>query len=262
MIGAGHGTVDGLDLPALERFFTDQVPGFCGGLTAEPVSGGRSNLTYRLTDGTGRWILRRPPLGGLTPPSGRAPSFDPTPMKYVPAAVPVKLVIPSAPAIGEPEQLVDKAFDRLTALGRAAAGRFNERPQPLRGPGSRPARRVRADDLLRGSAPEVLRAGLLGERARDMSSSRCPGSSRLSVSASVRRVRQPVALPSTPSRSSSSSSRSLRGDRASSRPLNFTRPASPRPRRHKSYRRGSAYRVPSSCRSRRRGPARPRPPGA
>ena len=67
MIGAGHGTVDGLDLPALERFFTDQVPGFCGGLTAEPVSGGRSNLTYRLTDGTGRWILRRPPLGGLTP---------------------------------------------------------------------------------------------------------------------------------------------------------------------------------------------------
>src|ERR1700722_11741177 len=63
----GHGTVDGLDLPALERFFTDQVPGFCGGLTAEPVSGGRSNLTYRLTDGTGRWILRRPPLGALPP---------------------------------------------------------------------------------------------------------------------------------------------------------------------------------------------------
>ena len=49
-------------------------------------------------------------------------------MKYVPAAVPVKLITPSAPAIGEPEQLVDKAFDRLTALGRAAAGRFNERP--------------------------------------------------------------------------------------------------------------------------------------
>ena len=68
MIGAGHGTVDGLDLPALERFFIDQVPGFRGGLTAEPVSGGRSNLTYRLTDGTGRWILRRPPLGGLTRP--------------------------------------------------------------------------------------------------------------------------------------------------------------------------------------------------
>src|SRR5580693_7804137 len=41
----------------------------------------------------------------------------------------------------------------------------------------------------------------------------------------VRRVRQPAALPSTPSRSSSGSSRSLRGERASSRPLNFIRPA-------------------------------------
>jgi hypothetical protein len=32
-----------------------------------------------------------------------------------------------------------KAFDRLTALGRAAAARFNERPRPLPGAGSRPA---------------------------------------------------------------------------------------------------------------------------
>ena len=27
------------------------------------LSGGRSNLTYTLTDGTRRWVLRRPPLG-------------------------------------------------------------------------------------------------------------------------------------------------------------------------------------------------------
>jgi aminoglycoside phosphotransferase (APT) family kinase protein len=58
---------DALDLPALERFFADQVPGFRGGLTAELLQGGRSNLTYRLTDGHTRWVLRRPPLGGLTP---------------------------------------------------------------------------------------------------------------------------------------------------------------------------------------------------
>ncbi|MEU4803797.1 phosphotransferase family protein [Actinosynnema sp. NPDC023587] len=32
-------------------------------LTAELIPGGRSNLTYRLTDGTARWVLRRPPLG-------------------------------------------------------------------------------------------------------------------------------------------------------------------------------------------------------
>ncbi|MEV0679281.1 phosphotransferase family protein [Actinosynnema sp. NPDC050436] len=32
-------------------------------LTADLIPGGRSNLTYRLTDGTSRWVLRRPPLG-------------------------------------------------------------------------------------------------------------------------------------------------------------------------------------------------------
>ncbi|MEV0431023.1 phosphotransferase family protein [Micromonospora sp. NPDC050495] len=60
-------TVDGLDLPALERFFTGHVPGFGGPLTAELLQGGRSNLTYRLTDRRTTWVLRRPPLGGLTP---------------------------------------------------------------------------------------------------------------------------------------------------------------------------------------------------
>ncbi|WP_242423808.1 phosphotransferase family protein, partial [Frankia sp. EI5c] len=59
--------VEGLDLPALERFFAAQVPGFQGGLAATLLSGGRSNLTYLLTDGRTRWVLRRPPLGGLTP---------------------------------------------------------------------------------------------------------------------------------------------------------------------------------------------------
>ncbi|MGI5467139.1 phosphotransferase family protein [Streptomyces sp. CA-132043] len=60
-------TLEGLDLGALTRFFAEHVPGFRGELHAELVQGGRSNLTYRLTDGQGSWILRRPPLGGLTP---------------------------------------------------------------------------------------------------------------------------------------------------------------------------------------------------
>jgi len=60
-------TVDGLDLPALEEFFARTVPEFSGGLSAEMLQGGRSNLTYLLTDGRHRWVLRRPPLGGLTP---------------------------------------------------------------------------------------------------------------------------------------------------------------------------------------------------
>jgi aminoglycoside phosphotransferase (APT) family kinase protein len=56
----------GLDLPALQRFFDAKVPG-AGQLRAELMHGGRSNLTYRITDGRTSWVLRRPPLGGLTP---------------------------------------------------------------------------------------------------------------------------------------------------------------------------------------------------
>ncbi|XNL31488.1 phosphotransferase family protein [Longispora sp. K20-0274] len=34
-----------------------------GDLTAERIVGGKSNLTYVLTDGAHRWVLRRPPIG-------------------------------------------------------------------------------------------------------------------------------------------------------------------------------------------------------
>ncbi|WNI19016.1 phosphotransferase family protein [Actinacidiphila sp. ITFR-21] len=59
--------LQGLDLPALQRWFDRQVPEAAGPIRAEPLHGGRSNLTYRVTDGTACWVLRRPPLGGLTP---------------------------------------------------------------------------------------------------------------------------------------------------------------------------------------------------
>jgi aminoglycoside phosphotransferase (APT) family kinase protein len=38
-----------------------------GPLRAELITGGRSNLTYRITDGTRIWVLRRPPLGHVLP---------------------------------------------------------------------------------------------------------------------------------------------------------------------------------------------------
>lgn len=58
---------DGLDLAALDTFLTEHVEGYRGGVAAELLAGGRSNLTYRLTDGESVWVLRRPPLGALTP---------------------------------------------------------------------------------------------------------------------------------------------------------------------------------------------------
>jgi aminoglycoside phosphotransferase (APT) family kinase protein len=59
--------VEGLDLAAVQEFFDAKVPDVRGPLRAELLPGGRSNLTYRLTDGHSTWVLRRPPLGGLTP---------------------------------------------------------------------------------------------------------------------------------------------------------------------------------------------------
>src|SRR5690349_175021 len=54
----------GLDLVRLRRHLDRERPGLVRGeLRAERVEGGRSNLTYRVTDGIGAWVVRRPPLG-------------------------------------------------------------------------------------------------------------------------------------------------------------------------------------------------------
>ncbi|MFJ8648091.1 phosphotransferase family protein [Streptomyces sp. NPDC093546] len=54
----------GLDPEQLRGFLDRERPGLVSGpLSARIVEGGRSNLTYVVTDGTGRWVVRRPPLG-------------------------------------------------------------------------------------------------------------------------------------------------------------------------------------------------------
>ncbi|MFC8102703.1 phosphotransferase family protein [Streptomyces sp. NPDC057363] len=57
----------GLDVEALEVFLGKELGGLHGPLRADLLHGGRSNLTYRVTDGELDWVVRRPPLGGLTP---------------------------------------------------------------------------------------------------------------------------------------------------------------------------------------------------
>lgn len=54
--------LDGLDLTAVSRWLSQQGVGD-GDLQASPLAGGRSNLTFVLSDGARRLILRRPPLG-------------------------------------------------------------------------------------------------------------------------------------------------------------------------------------------------------
>ncbi|MFE5832875.1 phosphotransferase family protein [Streptomyces sp. NPDC056488] len=56
----------GLDPERLRALLDRERPGLVGGpLEARLIEGGRSNLTYAVTDGTGagRWVVRRPPLG-------------------------------------------------------------------------------------------------------------------------------------------------------------------------------------------------------
>jgi len=60
--------IPGLDLSALTRWLDDEHPGLrSGDLIGEVIAGGKSNLTYRVSDGTTTWALRRPPLAHVLP---------------------------------------------------------------------------------------------------------------------------------------------------------------------------------------------------
>jgi aminoglycoside phosphotransferase (APT) family kinase protein len=54
--------VKGLDLERLRAYLGSERE-----LTGRMFAGGRSNLTYAVTDGEQRWVLRRPPLGHVLP---------------------------------------------------------------------------------------------------------------------------------------------------------------------------------------------------
>jgi len=61
-------TPEGVDLARLRPFFAAHVPGATDQpLAAELIAGGRSNLTYSISNGTDTWVLRRPPLGHVLP---------------------------------------------------------------------------------------------------------------------------------------------------------------------------------------------------
>jgi len=55
---------EGIDRGGVEAWFEANVPDVALPLSFERISGGRSNLTFAVTDSAGgRWALRRPPLG-------------------------------------------------------------------------------------------------------------------------------------------------------------------------------------------------------
>lgn len=54
-----------LDLEAVEKYLTANMPGFSGPLSAEKTPTGQSNPTFILTAGSGDYVLRRKPPGQL-----------------------------------------------------------------------------------------------------------------------------------------------------------------------------------------------------
>ncbi len=57
----------GLDLHALDKHLQSQAVDRSGSLHADVVPGGHSNLTFIVHDDASKWVLRRPPLHGVTP---------------------------------------------------------------------------------------------------------------------------------------------------------------------------------------------------
>lgn len=58
------GSPDGLDLEALRTWLDRETPGLVSGpLSAEMITGGKSNLTYVVGDGSTDVVVRRPPMG-------------------------------------------------------------------------------------------------------------------------------------------------------------------------------------------------------
>ena len=59
-----NGAPEGIDRSGVEAWFDENVAGAQPPLEFERIAGGRSNLTFGVTDAAGeRWALRRPPLG-------------------------------------------------------------------------------------------------------------------------------------------------------------------------------------------------------
>jgi aminoglycoside phosphotransferase (APT) family kinase protein len=57
-------SVQGIDVDKVSAWLVDNIDGARAPFTFDLIAGGRSNLTYRVTDAAGtRFVLRRPPLG-------------------------------------------------------------------------------------------------------------------------------------------------------------------------------------------------------
>ena len=106
----------GLSVVAIEDHLHRELPGLVQGpLSATLLAGGRSNLTYLLTDGRHRWVLRRPPLGHVLETAhdmGREHRLL-TALSPTDVPVPRPLLLGGADVIGAPFYVMEFAGGRV-----------------------------------------------------------------------------------------------------------------------------------------------------
>ncbi|MFI8488749.1 phosphotransferase family protein [Streptomyces rubrogriseus] len=97
----------GLDLDRLRVLLDRERPGLVTGpLSGRLIEGGRSNLTYAVTDGTARWVVRRPPLGHVL-----ATAHDMRREHRVISALhPTDVPVPRPVLLCEDEEVLDAPF--------------------------------------------------------------------------------------------------------------------------------------------------------
>jgi len=101
----------GLDLARLRAHLDAERPGLVAGeLRARLIAGGRSNLTYEVSDGASRWVVRRPPLGHVLPTAHDMGREHRVITALAPTSVPVpgtRLLCTDAEVLGAPFYVMD-----------------------------------------------------------------------------------------------------------------------------------------------------------
>ncbi|MFD1658480.1 phosphotransferase family protein [Streptomyces caeni] len=118
----------GLDLDRLRGLLDTERPGLVTGpLTGRLIEGGRSNLTYAVSDGTTQWVVRRPPLGHVLATAHDMKREHRVISALYPTAVPVPrpvLLCEDESALGAPFYVMDfvegtpyRTAEQLAPLG-------------------------------------------------------------------------------------------------------------------------------------------------
>ena len=133
------GGVEGIDAEQVTRWFSSHVAGSAPPLSFELIAGGRSNLTYRVTDAAGhRYALRRPPLSHVLPTAHDMAREH----RVITALWPTPVPVPARSGCARtPRSTADRSTSWSTSTGTSSAT---------------PGRRRRLDDAGRRRAGESI----------------------------------------------------------------------------------------------------------